>query len=211
VAKIKGTNNLYTIAYEIVDRIRSLKRPDSRPFLIAIDGGSGSGKSSIAEIIVQTLGATLIVTDDFFAAHISDRGWLSRSCRERAADAINWQGLRSDVLEPLLLRIPAKWYSFDFEAGARPDGTYRIKSDCINYRPGDIIVLEGAYSARPELADLVDLKILVHVPIEIRHRRLIEREEREFLEKWHEIWDEAEQYYFQHVRSASTFDMVIEN
>ena len=204
-------DSLNSLACKIVDRIRSLKRLDNRPLLIAIDGASGSGKSSIAEIVVQTLDATLIVTDDFFAADIDDQGWLNRSSIERAADAINWESLRNEVLEPLLHRIPARWNSFDFEAGGRPDGTYAIKQDYINYRPGDIIVLEGAYSTRPELADLIDLKILVDVPVEVRHRRLMEREDKEFLAKWHATWDEAEQYYFQHVRNISTFDMIIEN
>jgi cytidylate kinase len=61
------------------------------------------------------------------------------------------------------------------------------------------------------LADLADLKILVDVPVEIRHRRLMEREERAFLAKWHATWDGAEQFYFQHIQDASTFDMVVEN
>jgi uridine kinase len=211
VAKIKGAYNLNDIAGTIVNRVRSLKRPDDRPLLIAIDGGSGSGKSSIAKIVVETLDGTLIATDDFFAAHISDKGWLNRSCMERAADAIDWQRLRSEVLEPLLRRTPAEWRSFDFEAGVRPDGTYSVKSDSNSYRPRDTIVLEGVYSTRPELADLVDLKILVDVPMEIRHQRLMKREEDKFLARWHATWDGAEQFYFQHVRNASTFDMVVEN
>jgi uridine kinase len=211
VAKIKGADNLNAIAETIVNRVSALVRSDDRPLLIAIDGCSGSGKSSIATLVVEILGATLIATDDFFAAHISDQGWLSRSCMERAADAIDWQRLTSEVLEPLLRRTPAQWHSFDFEAGVRPDGSYAIKADCIRYRPGDIIVLEGAYSTRPELAGLIDLKILIDVPVAIRHRRLIEREEGDFLAKWHDIWDGAEQFYFQHLRTPSTFDMVVEN
>jgi uridine kinase len=211
VAKTKEADNLNSIAQIIVNRIRSLKLPDDRPLLIAIDGGSGSGKSSIATILAETVSATLIATDDFFAAHIGDQGWLNRSRIERAADALDWQRLRSEVLEPLLRRTPAKWHSFDFAAGIMPDGSYATKADCITYTPRDIIVLEGAYSTRPELADLADLKILVAVPVEIRHRRLIQREERKFLAKWHATWDEAERFYFEHVRDASTFDMVVEN
>jgi len=196
---------------KIVKGILSLKKVDNKPLLIAVDGGSGSGKSLIAENVAKQLNATLIMTDDFYAAHITNDGWKNRSYKERASDAINWQALRTNVLEPLMHGVPASWNSFDFNAGAGPDGTYGIKPECIAYEPGDIIILEGAYSARPELSDLIDLKILIDVPVQVRHSRLKEREEKEFLTQWHQRWDEAEQYYFRDVRPASSFDMVIEN
>jgi uridine kinase len=202
---------LNAVSSKIIDRILSFEKIDKKPLVIAIDGGSGSGKSSIAEIVAKQLNATLIVTDDFYAADITNEGWSNRSHRERATDAINWQSLRRNVLEPLINGMPAKWNSFDFNTGVRPDGTYGINSEFINYLPNDIIILEGAYSARPELSDLIHLKILIDVPITIRHRRLRKREENQFLIQWHKRWDEAELYYFRDVRPPSSFDMVIKN
>lgn len=199
------------ISSKIIDRIRSLDKIDKKPLLIAIDGGSGSGKSTIAQIIANQLNATLIGTDDFYAADIPDHGWVNRSYKERAADVINWRSLRSHVFEPLMNGITSSWKTFDFNAGMRPDGTYKIDSAVIYYLPNDIIILEGAYSCRPELADLINLKILIDVPAEIRHARLQKRENKEFLIQWHERWDEAEQYYFHEVCPHSIFDLVIEN
>ena len=204
-------NQFNIISSQIIDRIQSLSKINNKPLLIAIDGGSGSGKSSIARIIAKQLNATLITTDDFFAAEITDEGWLNRSYKERAADVINWRSLRSNVLEPLMNGMSASWKSFDYNAGIRPDGTYGISSAVINYFPNDVIILEGAYSCRPELSDLIHLKILVDAPVEVRHERLRKREEKEFLIQWHERWNEAEQYYFREVCPHSSFDMVIEN
>ena len=203
--------NFNAIASKITDWILSLNIDNNKALLIALDGGSGSGKSTIAEIIAKHLNALLIVTDDFYAADITNEDWGNRSYKERAADAINWLGLRSNILEPLLHRMPAYWNSFDFNAGACPDGTYSLKTEFTNYEPNDIIILEGAYSARPELSDLIDLKILIDVPVQVRHKRLQEREEKGFLAQWHERWDGAEEYYFREVRPAWAFDMVIEN
>jgi uridine kinase len=202
---------LNAVSSKIISRILSLERANNKPILIAIDGGSGSGKSLIAGIIAKQLNATLIATDDFFAAEITREGWVNRSYKERAADVINWRSLRSNVLEPLMDGMSASWQSFDFNAGIRPDGTYGIDSAVINYVPNDVIILEGAYSCRPELSDLIHLKILVDVPVQVRHKRLRKREEKEFLIQWHERWDEAEQYYFREVRPHSSFDLVIEN
>jgi len=206
-----GLSQLNAVSLIIVEKIRSLKKVNKKCLLIAIDGGSGSGKSAIAEIVAKQLDATLISTDDFYAAHITNEGWIKRSYKERAAGAINWRELRSCVLEPLLDGIPARWNSFDFNAGACLDGSYNVRAEPINYEVNDIIILEGAYSARPQLSDLIDLKILVDVPVDARHQRLKKREEEEFLTQWHERWDQAEQYYFRDVRPASSFDMVVKN
>lgn len=200
---------LNIVASKIIDRIQTLDKVNNKPLVIAIDGGSGSGKSSIAAIIAKQLNVTLVVTDDFYAAEITNEGWRERPYKERATDAINWRSLRSNVLEQLIRGVPAKWNSFDFNAGVRPDGTYSVNSEFIKYFRNDIIILEGAYSARPELSDLINFKILVDVPVKIRHRRLRQREKNRFLTQWHEMWDEAEQYYFREVRPASSFDMII--
>jgi uridine kinase len=203
-------SKLDIVSSKLSDSILSLKKTNNKPILIAIDGGSGSGKSSIADIVSKQLKATLIVTDDFYAADISNEGWAKRTYKERTADVINWRSLRANVLDPLLDGKHARWNSFDFNAGY-PDGTYGIKQDTIYYEPNEIIILEGAYSARPELSDLIDLKVLIDVPVQERHKRLAEREEKEFLIQWHERWDGAEQYYFRDVRPPSSFDLVIEN
>ena len=204
-------DQLNAVSSTIAEKILSLKNAKKKRLLIAIDGGSGSGKSAIAEIVAKQLNATLILTDDFYAANITNEGWTNRSYKERAADVINWQDLKVCVLELLLLGIPARWNCFDFNRGPRPDGSYHIKEEPIHYEVNDIIILEGAYSARPELSDLIDLKILIDVPIAIRHQRLKKREEEDFLTQWHERWDQAEQYYFRDVRPASSFDMVVKN
>ena len=104
---------------------------------------------------------------------------------ERAAAAIDWRRLRHEVLEPLLAGVAASWHPFDFAAGTRPDGTYPMAAQAETREPAAVIVLDGAYSSRPELADLIDLAVLVDVPVPERHRRIAVREERWFAEAWH--------------------------
>jgi len=72
-----------------------------------------------------------------------------------------------------------------------------------------VILLDGAYSARPELADLLDLTILVEAPEPVRRERLAAREAPEALQAWHARWDSAEEDYFTRVRPPSTFDFVL--
>ena len=91
----------------------------------------------------------------------------------------------------------------------RPDGTYAMHSDYVERQPSPVILLDGAYSTQPALADLIDLSVLVDAPLDLRHRRLAAREDQHFIAAWHVRWDAAEEYYFTHVRPKASFDMVV--
>ena len=195
----------------IVAEVRRRLRDDGKPFVVAVDGGSGSGKSSVAAAVVAALGAVLVAGDDFFSADITRDGWAKRDAAARAADGIDWRRLRIEALEPLVARQPARWRPFDFAAGEREDGTYGLLTEWTELAPSDVIVLEGTYSARPELADLVDFAVLVDVPAAVRHRRLAQREVEDCLKAWHERWDGAEEHYFSRVRPPGSFELVVTN
>ena len=70
--------------------------------------------------------------------------------------------------------------------------------------PARLIILEGVYAARPELADLVDLRLLVRVPDTVRIARLLAREGE--IGTWETQWHEAEEWYFAHDAPAEGFD-----
>jgi uridine kinase len=183
-------------------------RPGRRPMLIAIDGPSGSGKTTLAAAVAAELGAVIVPSDDFFAAGITAAEWDAFSPRQRADAAIDWRRLRAEALEPLLLGRAASWHPFDFDAGMRPDGTYPMAARAVTRDPTSVVVLDGAYSCRPELADLIDLTVLIDVPLDERRRRIALREAASFAAAWHARWDVAEEYYFTRVRPPSSFDLV---
>ena len=178
------------------------------PVVVAIDGRSGAGKSTLATTVAGALGAALVPCDDFFAAGITAIEWDRWTPAERASQCLEWHRLRQDVIEPLRNGRPARWFAFDFAAGTRPDGSFPMQTVPSELAPAPVIVLDGAYSARPELADVLDLAILVEAPAGIRRARLAAREAPEFLRAWHARWDAAEDHYFGRVRPSATFDLV---
>ncbi len=196
-------------SYEILREIEHRKQHRPAPMVVALDGGSGAGKSTLAARLERCIDAVIVPLDDFFAADTPDWEWETRSIAERARDVFDWQRLRVDALEPLRAGRRARWYPFDFAAGLDHQGTYRLSKQPVERHPASVIILDGAYSASPEIADLVDFAVLVDVPTHIRHKRLSERENEEFLQRWHAIWDEVERYYFTEVRPGSSFDLVI--
>ena len=180
------------------------------PILVTLDGGSGAGKSTIASKLSQTLDCVVVPLDDFYAAGIPDWEWDTRSVSERLRDVFDWKRLRTEALEPLLAHQPARWYPFDFASGLQPNGTYAISTQALERQPAPVILLEGAYSSNSKLADLIDLKVLIDVPVRERHRRLDQREhDKQFLKRWHALWDVVEDYYFSEVMPISAFDIVV--
>ena len=204
------SQDLQSACDTIIAETRRLMTGRTTPLLVAIDGGSGAGKTTLAAMVRETLDAVVIPFDDFYAAHIPDAEWDRRTPEERADAGLDWRRMRAEALEPLLTGKQARWRMFDFEAGPNPDGTYGICDFYMERDPADVIIVDGAYSSRSELSDLIDLTILIDVPLPIRHARLASREKNSaFLAAWHARWDKPEAYYFNQVRPKSSFDLVV--
>jgi uridine kinase len=194
---------------QVASKIRQSARRHQHPFVVAIDGGSGAGKSTLALILAEDLEAALIPMDDFYAADIPDHHWDGFSVEERFRRSFDWERIRDDVLKPLRAGKPATWHAFDFISGLRPDGTYAMQTEPKILEPANVILIDGAFSASPALADLVDYTILVELPVEQRHAHTAAREDPLFLQRWHLLWDPVEDYYHNHLRPSETYDLVV--
>jgi len=185
---------------EVVADVRALAltRRES-PVLIAIDGRSGAGKSTLAHELAKSLNAVVVEADDFYSGG-SLTEWTQRPGLVRLDLCIDWRRLRRDALVPLLTGHPATWRSFDWNTEASLSATPTV------LHPAGVVILAGAFSSRPELLDLIDYSIVVQTPADVRRDRLEKREGEAFIRDWHPIWNEAENYYFEHVRRREDFD-----
>lgn len=73
----------------------------------------------------------------------------------------------------------------------------------------DIVILEGVYSARPELHDVLDILVLLDTPPEQRRRQLVEREGDHHRAEWEARWSAAEDHYFGVTMPPHCFDLVL--
>ena len=172
-----------------------------RAFVVAIDGPSGAGKSTLAAALALRTGGTTIDGDDFYHPVMPTLGLTERermSAAEVAALVIDWRRLRTEALEPLRRGTAATYQPYDWEAD---DGRL---APARSIAPGDPVVLEGVYAARPELADLVDLTVHVDVDPAVRAARLAQRADPA---DWAAFWERAEQHYFTRIRPAASFDL----
>jgi uridine kinase len=182
----------------LLERIRKGGRELGRPCVVAIDGRSGAGKSTLAVELAQALDVCVLDGDDFFAGGVAVR---SDRPEDRARDCIDWRRQRP-VLDALRAGREASYAAFDWEAF---DG--RLETESTVVPPRSVVIFEGVYTARPELSDLVDLRILLQVREATRIAHLLAREGS--IGAWERQWHEAEEWYFTHVVPPRGFDVIL--
>ena len=197
---------------EIIAAAVERGREFGRPVVVALDGGSGAGKSTIAARLATRAEAAIIPLDDFYQTRVPEAELNNLTAAQKHEIVFDWERVREDVLLPLRESRAARWHEFDFASGLTEAGTYGLSSVVKTANPAPIILLEGAYSATPQLRAYIDIAVLVDVPTEERHARLMIRDNNSrFLSIWHSIWDEVEEYYFDHVCPPESYDMIISN
>jgi len=167
--------------------------------LVAIDGGGGAGKSTLARNLADALGdATIVQMDDFYRPMpAAERAALTPG--EGVDRYFDWQRLRDSVLWPLRRGATARYRRYDWETGA-------IAGDAVEVIPSGVILIEGVYSLRRELRDLYDLTIFVDAPAELRHRRMAGRAENADI--WIDRWMAAEHCYLERHRPQAGASLI---
>jgi uridine kinase len=142
------------------------------PVVIGIAGGTGSGKTTVANVILQRVGADSIafLPHD---AYYKDLQHLPSAQRELVnfdhPDSLETE-LMVKHLEALRRWEPVEIPIYDFTNHSRTDRTLRVE-------PQPIILVEGILIfAEPKLRDLFDAKIFVDTPPDIRFIRRLERD-----------------------------------
>jgi uridine kinase len=182
----------------LIAAIRERGSELARPCVVALDGRSGAGKSTLAAGIAAPLGASVLDGDDFFAGGVAVR---SDAPQDRVRDCIDWKRQRP-VLEALRAGRHATYAAFDWNAF---DGRLAVAATIVE--PRSVVLFTGVYAARPELADLVDLRILLRVSEATRVARLLAREGG--ISDWERQWHEAEEWYFTQVVPPHAFEVIL--
>lgn len=173
--------------------------PGPRPYVVAVDGPSAAGTSTLADLLGARLGAAVLRGDDFYRDLPDDE----REALDAAAGVeryFDWQRMRAEALVPLRRGEPAVYRPYDWGAG-------RGLAAPVVVPPADVVVVDGVYSARPQFADLLDLTVLVDTPADERLRRLVARGHGN--DRWWPRWSAAEDHYFTTIRPPASYDLVV--
>ena len=160
--------------------------PRSGTLLVGIDGPGGSGKSTVARALeaLAPHEVTVVEMDDFY---------LPSSERHRASGegalgaAYDWRRLLAQVLEPLRGGGRGRYQRYDWDTDEL--------AEWHDVPVGGIVVVEGVYSTRSELAGYYDFRIWVTAQPEVRLARGLERDGEDARSLWVDEWMPEEDRY----------------
>jgi hypothetical protein len=135
---------------DIIDALADRSRPAAdRPLVIAIDGRSSSGKTTLAGHIAEAVPASAVV-------HTDDIAW--------GHSRFGWADLARRVLEAVRV---------DAALSFRPPGWDKVgREGAISVPCGiRLLLLEGVGSSREELADLLNARVWVQSDRAVTERR----------------------------------------
>ena len=169
--------------------------------LVAVDGCGGSGKSTFAkELAKLSADIAIIHMDDFYKPSTQrDKGTVIQ--KHVGAD-VDWQRLKKEVLVPLTNNENSKYQMYDWSSDMLG------KWNTVYF--GGIVVVEGVYSLREELADLYDYKIFVDCSRKIRLERGIKRDGEGSRDIWEKNWMVQEDRYMKKHKPYEKSDLIID-
>lgn len=190
-------NPVSPIPMELLQAIDE-RLPRQERLLLAIDGGSASGKTTLAALLAQRYGCPVFHMDDFFLRP-------EQRTPQRLAEPggnVDRERFFSEVLQSLRQGGPASYRRYDCQTGQLLPPVLR--------QAGQLNVIEGAYSMHPELSALYDLSVFLAVSPETQHRRILQREPAFKQQLFFRQWIPMENRYFQTFSIPERCDLRIE-
>ncbi|PHB69200.1 uridine kinase family protein [Bacillus wiedmannii] len=185
---------------KILEQIR-VKSVEQSLLIIGIDGCGGAGKSTLVNKIKSKFSTVTIVhMDDFYlpSAQIVNEHPTNKSV---GAD-FDWKRLLQEVLDSISKGVEGCYKRYDWETDSLAE-THNVPAI-------GIVIIEGVYATRQELAEMYDLKIWVNCPRETRIKRGIARDGEIARDMWENNWMVAEDMYVESHKPHEFADYIID-
>jgi para-aminobenzoate synthetase len=155
--------------------------------VVAIDGRSGAGKTSLAAALGGQLDAPVVSLEGLYG------GWDGL---ERGIDL-----LVSEVLEPLAAGQPARVPSYDWVA--------REWAEPAVLEPPEVLIVEGVGAGARRAAASASLLVWLEVPAPTRKKRALERDGQTFAPYWDQ-WAAQEEEMLAREHTPDRADIVVD-
>lgn len=168
--------------------------------VVAVEGGSASGKTTLAHVLQQIYGCeacNVFHTDDFFLqpaqrtpARLAEAG--GNLDRERFAD---------EIVHPLCQGSPVTYRRFDC--------TVQTLGEPITVPHAALTVIEGTYSLHPAFGQYYHLAVFLDVDPVTQAQRITKRNSPGLAKRFFDEWIPLEQVYFSQTNVKSRADLIL--
>lgn len=184
---------------QLVRSIDSIPKKQST-LLIGIDGCGGSGKSTFANKLKDKCSnVTVVHMDDFYLP--SSKILKTHPEKKPIGADFDWKRVLNQVLDPISQNNEGHYQRYNWET----DGLTEWHTVPV----GGIVIIEGVYSIRKELAKKYDFTIWVDCPRDLRLSRGLERDGEEARDMWENNWMISEDIYIDEHKPFERADLIV--
>lgn len=181
---------------EILTRINQLLKNQDR-LIVAIDGMSASGKTTLSRKLSQTYDCNIIHMDDFFLP--PDLKTPERL--EEVGGNVDYLRFNKEVISGLKSGGELSYNIYNCQS--------QTLSDQVTLKPKSLYIIEGAYSMHPTLIDNYDLKVFLKIDSKLQKDRIMKRNGPTMYEKFINIWIPMENEYIDKFNIIEKSDIII--
>ena len=175
--------NKYVEYIDVLSKIDAmLSEKDS--VTVAIEGGSASGKSTLANILSEVYDCNVFHMDDFFLRPEQ----RTKARLDEVGGNVDRERFAKEVLVSLVKGETVCYRPFDCST--------QTIGEAISTVPKKLTIVEGVYSTHPEFNRYYDLAIFLDVDHEIQRKRILKRNSPQLAKRFFEEWIPLENKYF---------------
>ena len=194
----------YAPAYRVIAKkyaallpiLTAIDQLDKQDATVVIEGGSASGKTTMADALREIYGCTVLHTDDYFLrpeqrtpARLAEIG--GNLDRERFA---------REIVQPLMQKEPIRYRRFDCMT--------QTLGEPITVPSSGLTVVEGAYSLHPAFGKYYDLAVFLDTDPALQKKRIEVRNSPALAKRFFEEWIPMENAYFTGMDVKSRADLI---
>lgn len=174
------------------------KLSDKEKIVVAIEGASASGKTTLAEMLSRVYDCNVFHMDDYFLRP-------EQRTPERFAEIggnVDRERFAKEILEPLMNNETVNYRPFDCST--------QTLGETVTVLPKKLTIVEGVYSAHPAFSKYYDIAVFLNVDEECQKKRILARNGEKLAERFFGEWIPLENRYFSGTDIKNRADLIFD-
>jgi uridine kinase len=184
--------NDFSYLFEVIEK--EIQKGKS---IIAIEGGSASGKTTLSNMINEKYEATVFHMDDFFLQPFQ----RTKERYNEVGGNVDRERFLKEVLLPLSKGEKVNYRPFNCSVMGL--------GDYIEVVPQKLVIIEGAYSMHPDLRGFYGYSVFLDIDEKLQRERILKRNTPVLAQRFFDEWIPLEKRYFNEMRIKEKCDLII--